>query len=194
MWNHASVSLKNSNAWSLPQAQICDLITSRETKKSQRAFCLWLVSPVFTLQALQAPKWGAFSPKLCSAASGGAWLALWPSKSPEGHVTSAAGGVTTKHFPRHGILLMQIGGIWASPVPAPPAPSAAAWASHKLCLYKAFCFRKRYPTTTTPLCSIFNISKVWGVQDPHLRGGTGSAQTASPLLENDGLPLPPHRM
>lgn len=150
-----------------------------------------MVSPVFTFLTLQPSKCGAFSPKFCSAASVGAWLTLRPSKSPEGHVTSAAGGVTTKHFPRHGILLMQKGGLWASPMPTPPTPPATAWASHKLCLYKAFCFRKRQTTATSPFCSIFNISKVWGVQNPHFCGGAGSTPTACPLLENNGLaPLP----
>lgn len=182
--------LKNNEVWSLPQAQICDLITSRETEKSQWAFSLWLVSPVFMLQTLQAPRWGAFSPKICSAASGGAWLG--PSKSPEGHVASTAGRVTTKHLPRHCILLMQVGGIWASPVPAPLAPPAAAQASHELSLYEAFCFRQRNPIMTAPLHGIFNISEVWGVQDPHSSGGGGSAPTARSLLENNRLPLPPH--
>lgn len=153
-----------------------------------------MVSPVFTAHTLQAPRWGAFSPKFCSAASGGAWLALGPSKSPEGRVTSAAGGVTTKHFPRHGILLMQVGGFGTSPVPTPPAPPAAARASHKLCLYVALCFRERQPITTAPLCCIFNIGEVWGVHDPHSCGGAGSAPTPSPLFENYGLLLPPHWM
>lgn len=185
-------SLKNSSAWSLPQAQISDLITSRETEKPQWAFCLWLVSPVFSLQTLQATKWSTFSPTFCSCASGGAWFAMGPSKGPEGQVTRAAAGVTTIHFPRHGILLMQIRGIRASPVPPPPAPPATARISHKLSLYKAFCVRKRHPTTTAPLCSIFYISKVRCVQNPHLCRRAGSAPTACPLFENDGLLLPTH--
>lgn len=187
-------NLENSIAQSLPQAQISDLITSRETEKPQWAFSLWLLSPIFRLQTLQAPKRGAFSLNVSSGVSGGAWLALLPSKSPQGHVTSAAGGVTTEHFPRHGILLMQIGGIWASPVPPPPAPPATARVSHKLRLYKAFCIRKRHPTTPAPLCCIFNISKVWGVQNPHLRRHAGRAPTACPLFKNNGLLLPPHRV
>lgn len=176
--------------WYLPQARICDLITSREAEKPQWAFSLRLVSPFLTLQAAH---WGALSPKLCSAAPECAWLALRPRKSPEGHVIRAAGGVTTKHFPRHGKLLMQIRRVRASPVPTPLAPPAAAGASNKLCLYKALGCRNRHPTTTAPLRSIFNISQVRRVKDPHWCGGAASAPPPSPLLENESLALAHHR-
>lgn len=188
-WLHKRfVLLLKTKGWSLPQAHICDLITSRKTEKPQWPFCLWLVSPVFMSHTLQTPKW-AFSPKLCSAASDGVRFTLRPRNSPEGPVISATGGVTTKYLPRRHILLMQVGGIWESPVPAPPA---AAQASHNLSLYKAFRCRERRPITTAQLCSIFNISEVWGGQDPNLCWGAGGTPTTRPLLENNGLPLPSH--
>lgn len=179
------VCLKEIDALTLPQAQVSDLITSREAEKPQWAFRFWLISPVFRLETLQAPHWGAFSLKFCCAISGHAWLR--PSKSPEGHVVCAAGGVTAEHFCRQGILLMQIWGIWASPVPPPPAPPATARISHKLCLNEAFRVSKRHPTTSTPLCCVLNISKVQRIQDPYLRGCAGGTPAASPLLENYGL-------
>lgn len=169
-------------ARSLPQAQVCDLKTSGETEKPQRAPGLRPVSPVFLFRALQAPERGAFSPKLCGAAPGGARLAPRPSHSPEGRVASAAGGVTTEHFPRHaGVLLMQEGG---GPVPATPpaAPPAAARAPLQLRL------GDRRPPAAAPLRGVLDVGEVRGVQDPHSRRGAGGPAVA-PRLENEGLAL-----
>lgn len=178
---------------SLPQARVCDLITSREAEKSQRAFHARLLSPGFMSETLLTPKRGAFSPKLRSAASEGVRSRLGPRKRPEGRVASAASGVAAELFPRHGVVLLQEGGVGASPVSALPAPPAAAQSSHQLSLHESSRLGKRHPVATAPLHGVFYVGQVQRVQDPDLSLGAGASPTPWPLLENDGVPLPLHR-
>lgn len=144
----------------LPQAQISDLVTSRETEESQGASHARRLSPGFMSVTLPTPKRGAFSPKLSSAASEGVRPRRGPGERPEGRVARATGRVTAKDFPRHGVALLQVGSVGASPVAAPPAPPAAAQPPHQLGLYKSLRLGKRRPIAAAPLHGVLDIRQV----------------------------------